>query len=383
MIERIDNGKLIHFLYRAVDEPEALNEFTGRFGEAYNSDFGFISDRNKSDFQVLDMYEWGFGETGIKAYIDHYYQFDVWTNGLKALPQSKFHASHEIYPDDALLKTVVYNDYARRLGVRHGVGAIFAVPYTSRYIHFAGARRPDQGRYDPATVAQMNQLVPHLQQFMHLRTRLGDLEGRVACMEQALNRIGSAVFICNKDGKILYQTVQAEELLRDRSEVFASNRILSVKQSQANTKMKTLIRNATAASRGEDQSPGGALRVDDGNGMLEVIVTPIRYAPPGGLLGASSPCAAVFMREVGAPRIIAPEVLSALYSLSKAEADIAIRMSQGISIARIADLRGVSVQTVRKQTQTLYLKTETTSQSQLVALVVASLASVAESSPST
>jgi len=379
MYEQIDNGDLIHFLYRAVDEPNALEEFASRFATSYNSDFGFISERQNSDYQVLDMYEWGFGKAGIKAYIDYFYQFDVWTNGLRGLPQSKFHASHEIYPDDEMLKTKVYNDYALGLGIRHGVGAFFAVPYTSRYIHFAGARRADQGRYSPATTVQLNQLIPHLQQFMHLRTRFGDLQGRVACMEQALTRMGTAVFVCNQDGKILYHTAQAEELLRTCSELFAPNRILSTKQKQANTKLKALIQNAAAASRGEVCSPGGALRVDEADGVLEMIVTPIRYAPPGGMLGASSPCAAVFVREGGAPRMIAPEILSALYNLSMAESDIAIRMSQGVSIAHIAELRGVSVQTVRKQTKILYQKTGTAGQSDLVALVGASLASMAES----
>jgi len=52
-------------------------------------------------------------------------------------------------------------------------------------------------------------------------------------------------------------------------------------------------------------------------------------------------------------------------------------MSQGVSIAKIADGRGVSVQTVRTQTKTLYQKTQTVGQADLVALVSTSLAGMA------
>jgi len=377
MTNSVDNGELIHFLYRAVDEPGALEEFMRRFETSYNSHFGFLSFRDRADCRVLDVHEWGFGEAGMKAYMDYYYQHDVWSIGLMSLPQSTFHASHEIYPDDALMKTEGYNDFAMHLGVRHGMGVMFEVPQSSYFVHFAGARRPDQGRYEQTTLSQLNQLVPHLKQFMHLRNRFGDLQGRAACMEQALSRMGTAVFICTQDGKILFQTDQAERLLQDRSAVLAPKGGLCVQHSQANTELKNMIQNAVAASRGENRTPGGALRIDDAHGVLEVLVTPVRYAPPGDVLGSSSPCAAVFMRDIDTPRMVVPEVLSVLYNLSAAEADIAIRMSQGVSIAHIADVRGVSVQTVRTQTKTLYQKTQTVGQADLVALVSTSLAGMA------
>ena len=380
MTNPIDNGELIHFLYRAVDEPGALEEFMRRFKTSYNSHFGFLSIRDSADLRVLDVYQWGFGEVGMKAYMDYYYQHDVWSNALISLAQSTFHASHEIYPDDDYLKTEGYNDFAKPMSLRHGIGVKFLVPQSSHYVQFSGARRPDQGYYDRAIVTQMDQLVPHLKQFMHLRTRFGDLQGRAACMEQALSRMGTAVFVCTQDGKILFQTDQAERLLQDRSAVLAPKGSLCVQQSQANTDLKNLIQNAVAASRGENRTPGGALRVEDADGVLEVLVTPVRYAPPGGVLDSSSPCAAVFMRDVDAPRMVAPEFLSVLYNLSAAEADIAIRMSQGVSIAHIADARGVSVQTVRTQTKALYQKTETGGQADLVALVSTSLAGMASMS---
>jgi len=120
---------------------------------------------------------------------------------------------------------------------------------------------------------------------MDLSTRVGDRQGRAACMEQALSRMGTAVFICTEDGKILFQTDQAERLLQDRSAVLAAKGGLRVQQSQANTELKKLIQNAVAASRGENRTPGGALRVDDAQGVREVVVTPVRHDPPRGLIG--------------------------------------------------------------------------------------------------
>jgi len=314
--------------------------------------------------------------------MSYYYQHDVLTIGLMQLPHSKFYPHQASYCDKAFLRTELYNDFAVPMELRYAVGALFPIPHSTNYFHFGVCRRPNQDEYDPQTVTKMGQLGPHLQQFLHLRARFGQLTARAACMEQTLSRLKLAAFICDEHSNVLYQTDQAEDILRSRSEVTARNGVLGLQNSKQNSELNSLIRNAVGASRGETRQPGGVLRVDDGFGLLEVIVTPIRYAPPGGVFNSSTPSAAIFMRDAATPRVIAPEALSTLYDLTPSEADIAIRMNLGLSLAQIADIRGVSVQTVRSQIKTLYQKTGTSRQSDLVALVGVSLAGIAaEPSP--
>lgn len=377
MSDSIDNGELINFLYQAVDEPAAMDEFGRHFATGYDTPFGILTVRSKADFQVLDVTEWGFGKAGLKAYMGYYYQHDVLTIGLMKLPHSKFYPHQMSYDDDDFLKTELYNDFAVPMELRYAVGALFPIPHSAHCFHFGVCRRPNQDPYDPHLVAKMDQLGPHLQQFLYLRSRFGELTARAAFMEQTLSRLNLAVFICDEHLNILHQTDQAEDIVQSRSEVTARNKILGFQNSKQNRELSRLVRNAVGASRGETQHPGGVLRVNDGTGLLEVVVTPIRYAPPGALFNSSTPSAAVFMRDATTPRVIAPDALSVLYDLSPSEADIAVRMNLGLSLAQIADLRGVSVQTVRSQIKTLYQKTGTSRQADLVALVGASLAALA------
>lgn len=378
----IDNGELINFLYQAVDEPAAMDEFARHFATSYDTPFGILTVRSKADFQVLDVTEWGFGKAGLEAYMGYYYQHDVLTIGLMQLPHSKFYPHQKSYDDDDFLKTELYNDFAVPMELRYAVGAIFPIPHSAHCFHFGVCRRPNQDPYGPQLVAKLDQLVPHLQQFLYLRSRFGELTARASLMEQTLSRLKLAVFICDEHLNILHQTDQAEDIVQSRSEVTARNKVLGFQNSKKNSELSRLVRNAVGASRGEDQPPGGVLRIDDGGGLLEVVITPIRYAPPGEVFNSSAPSAAVFMRNAATPRVIAPDALSILYDLSPSEADIAVRMNQGLSLMQIANIRRVSVQTVRSQIKTLYQKTGTSRQADLVALVGTSLAGLAPPLPS-
>lgn len=378
MSRSVDNGELINFLYRSVDERGALEEFGSLFSATYQTPYGIMSVRNKADFQLLDVFAWGFDDGNLKAYTDYYYQHDVLTFGLLTLKPSEFHPHEAAYCDKAFLKSEIYHDYAAPLALRHAAGAVLPIPYSTTCFHFGACRQRNQVRYKQEDVAQLNQLVPHLQQFLFLRERFGQMETRLAGLEQAFSRLGVAAFVCDQDGKIRHQTEEGDSLLRRHKGLGAKQGVLRCGSGKTFEAFRRLVADATAASGGEDRSPGGVLRVEGEEGDLDVVVTPIRYAAPGSLFGHSQPSAAVFIRPARSRSPLTVAALSGLYDLTAAEAAVAVFLTQGQSLAQIATTRGVSIETVRKQLKTLFLKTDTHSQSDLVSMLAVSLAALSE-----
>jgi DNA-binding CsgD family transcriptional regulator len=62
--------------------------------------------------------------------------------------------------------------------------------------------------------------------------------------------------------------------------------------------------------------------------------------------------------------------LQADYGLSPAETEVTIALSNGADLRAIAAVRDVSILTVRTQIKTVFFKTGTRSQAQLVSLVL-------------
>ena len=97
--------------------------------------------------------------------------------------------------------------------------------------------------------------------------------------------------------------------------------------------------------------------------------------------GQGSPCVAVFISDPD-PRDAASEqgvkeTLRALFQLTPAEANLAIKLARGMSLAEVSAAQNISRHTARAQLKSIFSKTGVTRQAELVRLVLKSVASLA------
>lgn len=89
----------------------------------------------------------------------------------------------------------------------------------------------------------------------------------------------------------------------------------------------------------------------------------------------------VLVRDPESEHDIAAPVLSRLYGLTAAEAELARELVHGHSIESAAAVRGISVQTARTHLKRIFLKTETNRQGQLIAELLAGPAALLRTPP--
>jgi DNA-binding CsgD family transcriptional regulator len=142
------------------------------------------------------------------------------------------------------------------------------------------------------------------------------------------------------------------------------------------------MRSIDAARGAGTQSGGGAARLfvvsdtrpnSDRLRRLVGRVVPLPPAHPFRLAVAPEATAAVYLAEVSASPIgegpFHAGVLSSLFGLSRHEARLAVHVGSGQSVDAASKIFGVSRNTARVQLQSVFAKTETCRQSELVLLV--------------
>jgi DNA-binding CsgD family transcriptional regulator len=255
------------------------------------------------------------------------------------------------------------------------VGA--ALPVAPDRTAFVGIHRPRNNEpFGTADVAQLNVLIPHLTRAIQLTMRLSDagLDHQVAL--DGLERTHSATLVVDGNGRILFATRLAEAALREVGGLHAVNGRLFGADRVSSARLAHLIRGAadTAAGAALHTNCGGlAIEREDGRLPLTVLVAPFRPNRP--VPGAQIPAALVFIRdpELGT---VANEILTDLFGFTRAQAAVAAHMANGESLEQIALALRISLLTARDHLKAIFAKTGTSRQSQLVALLSRTVATL-------
>jgi len=101
---------------------------------------------------------------------------------------------------------------------------------------------------------------------------------------------------------------------------------------------------------------------------LHVVVTPLRTSTIH--IGKDVPVVAIFISDPDRKPILESQVFAQLFGLTPAEARLAQILASGDSLREASEQLGVAESTVRSQLKTIFTKTNTTRQSQLVRLML-------------
>jgi DNA-binding CsgD family transcriptional regulator len=225
-------------------------------------------------------------------------------------------------------------------------------------------RGPGRLRLEPHHQEFLLLLLPHLQNAVKIRRTLAVAEDRARNAEGLLDASDTVSILLNSHGQILFMNRPAQSLaLAGDGFTVQRDRIVLTDRSRRQ-QFDRLV--AQVAANGV-RSPGGAILAErpSRSGALQFLVSPLCIAGSEEskvrvLVLATSP-----KQEISFPDAI----LRQLYDLTPAETEIANGLLTGFSLEEIAQLRRVSVATVRSQMKSLLAKTDTNRQADLVRLL--------------
>lgn len=260
-----------------------------------------------------------------------------------------------VVPDDflplpSLRKTAFWADFLKPMDVDHGAGVI-GRRTADRVLSLTLLRSSRGGTYSSDERAWLARLAPHWVNACALRDRLVPPDPGAWDGARAFDVLGTAAFLLDERGRCTQWNAAAEELLRDGGLIrMRGERLLT-----ACTGNRSPFLPATGPV---------ALRTREGSVAGHAAAYPL---PGHGLLGGAR--SVVFVEPLGT---IASDrmrrSLAALYGLTPREAELASRLADGADLAEVAETMGLRPGAVRTRLKTVYGKTGTHHQGELIAL---------------
>lgn len=261
------------------------------------------------------------------------------------------------------LSSGLFQEVFRPQGLQHA--AISCLAREGRLLIASGVLRRNAAEFDAHHLRLYQRLLPHLRQSLEIAARFSDLSLRrdLACL--AADATESAVFLVDRTGSILFCNGAAEQILAQGDGLRQRHNVLGAAHPE---EAQILLRLVRAAALRLDMH-GGGLRVSraEADGFWGVVVLPAPSSLVSLALGPScGGCALILAVDLAARPVPPEQRLAQMLALTEAEARLAAALLRGHRPEDIAAERGVSIATVRTQLRSIFSKTGTRTQSDLM-----------------
>jgi DNA-binding CsgD family transcriptional regulator/PAS domain-containing protein len=363
--------RLLATLYAAPMKPELWNVFMAETARLSGVSKGALIAHDLDDKH--HSISAGFGDKVSESrelYESCYCQFDEWTSRFPrfalALGTGRVLRGEEIWPDELLRRSIFYNEFLKRFDTCQM--AVIAIGSSGkRFEALSIYRGPNEPPFDREQLAVLEILVPHLQSALAIRRRLLALETRVSDLENALNELDTALVLVNAAGETVFANRKAQQICDRREGLHIYRSRLVALCPAENCRLREIIAMAISAGRSRSLDHGGAVTISRSSGRpLQILAAPFITNDSS---TAKVAVAIVFICDPDAKSALPSAALRQLFHLTPAEIRVSLLLADGQSLSAAAETIGVRHETVRSQAKSIFSKTGTRRQGELIKLL--------------
>lgn len=348
-------------IYDAIVDDECFAELPGRLASSFGGRSSLIHwafhDGGSESLSQCGF----FTDELLTRYAQEFVAYDPWLLATASEAyRNRAMNLEEVVPAEEFAGSFFYNEFTRPMGddTFRCLGVRIANRWGSGIIAIHRGR--NQPSFDPATADALDHHVAALRRVLSVRGRLAALNRRLDSVETMLDHMGHAALLVRRNGSLVHANTMGEALLRRGDALVQRRGVLAGGSSRSTMRLRQAIATACAPA----EIGASALLIERSVGRpLAVSIVPLRTSRGDrhALLIIEPESTA----EGSAPR------LQSLYGLTRAEAEIGLRIADGVRPQWIADERGVSVETVRSQIKSLSAKLGCRRQSEIVSAIKA------------
>lgn len=210
-------------------------------------------------------------------------------------------------------------------------------------------------------------LAPHLARSLELRRFVSRLVARYRLVLSVLDRVRVGICVADRAGEVVVANEEARRIL-DKAENLRLDRNgrLLARDPDTSAAISAALQRAAQTARELDRNSGAAMHVPHSAGKEPIYleISPVRDTE--GELSAGFAGAFVTLIDPNDPPDLLPGPLTVLCGLTSAEHEVSALLLKGNPIDRIAEVRGVSPETIKTQSRAVYRKARVASRGELV-----------------
>jgi DNA-binding CsgD family transcriptional regulator len=306
---------------------------------------------------------------GVVSYATHYYAFDPFVG----LPAGQVVTVHELLGEARWLESPLYKEYLAQYDVFHIMGVDVRTPDGDEF-RLRVCRPQTSEAFSAADKDFCRSLLPHLKRSLILHTHMDRTESERKLYAGTVERLMVGTVILDECGKILRTNQAADELLRSGDGLRIAGDCVEAVYNRDNRELQRLIKRALPGHAKPELSVVEALSIARPSGKSNLGVV-VRSVPMGQWSeGKRAPAAAVFVRDPEGRAQAPHEVVQQMFGLTPAEATLAMQLANGVSLDEAAQALDIMRNTARAHLRAIFSKTGVTRQTELVRLVLNSVA---------
>ena len=332
------------------------------FGEQLSDprDSGIVLAR--SCYRGVDRSDWQ------REYFRDYYAEDEHLPRLRALPDGQIARVVDLFSEQELKTSRVYNEMLARVDGQNGLNVRLDGPRSS-HIVWGIADPINATGWSSSRIDMVGRLLPHLRQYVRVRTALVDAEALGASLAALLDNARACVIQLDHGGQIVEANDRARELLRRNDGLSDHAGALRAARPEDDAMLRNLLARALPRFGEPGASGSMMLKRPTLRPKLALHVKPVANRE---LDCRSRRVAALVLIVDPVERTrIAPGFVQAALGLSPTEADIAVLLAEGRTTREIAVTTGRRYSTVRTHLKHIFAKLGVSRQLDVAQLVVA------------
>jgi DNA-binding CsgD family transcriptional regulator len=357
---------LIAHIYDAAFEPQLWPQVVSELTDAVGGAQAVLGIHGFSPHSVR-MIAPRLDPAFLRSYCDHWGESDIQWQHMNRMPVGRVTLLTPFVASVEVIRTDFYNEWCRPLGL--GATALGVNLFSVNGLPVMCGIKPNsrEDAFTDQQVALFSALVPHLSRAAEIHYRLWRLELPGGPARSDPEARSQAVIIVDAQARVLFANDVAEELLREREGLAMDASCLSTTTPDAAWSLKRLIGSCAGSGDGSS-TPGGALSVARRTrSALKLVVAPLPRRNEGAWwYGCSQPAAVILISDPDRERDVRASRLRQAFSLTAAEARLALEICAGGGRAAAAARLQISPGTARIHLQRVFEKTGVHRQAELV-----------------
>jgi DNA-binding CsgD family transcriptional regulator/PAS domain-containing protein len=307
-------------------------------------------------------------------YIQKYQFIDSRVGLLRTQWQDDWLHCHEHFDDAFVARDPFYQEFLIPHGARY-LTACKLVENSEATVLLACLRRPEEGPMPPEVLAFLDRLRPHLQRAARMGLAQFVYSAQALVGHALVDKLRQPVMLLTTTGEVVLANEAARRLLGSTSLVQVNDNRLVLPQAYRRIFLEQCAELEHEVRAGGEDA-GKAFRSlhmsSDPGAAPDVLYGFFTMLVPERTMGSFGlrPLVMLFFYHPTSAQEIDSALLTAAFGLSHAECRVASLLADGVPLKGIADALGVQYDTVRKQLMSIYQKTATNRQPELVRLLM-------------